>query len=92
MLNSCESLKSLGGFMNLGKAYTNSTANYTSYALDLSSSNLLQKQSLLKVINNLYNIAGDNKPAQPLILGAANLNKLTAEEIAIATSKGWTVS
>lgn len=86
------SLKTLGGLKELGKAYTSSSVNYTSYNLNLTTCTNLTKQSLLNVINGLYDLASRNKPAQGLFLGEINLAKLTAEEIAIATNKGWNVS
>lgn len=80
-----------GGIKNLGKNYTMS-ANYSYCTLNLSSSAKLTKESLLNVINGLYDLASAEKNTQSLILGDTNLAKLTAEEIEIATNKGWTVS
>lgn len=91
--NTCTSLKNFGGMINLGQAYsTTEGANYNYYSLDLHYSNLLTHDSLMNVINNLYDIGAAGVKTQQLILGSTNLAKLTAEEIAIATSKGWTVS
>ena len=59
---------------------------------DLSSATKLTHESLMNVINNLYDIKTKGCNAQPLVLGSTNLAKLTAEEIAIATNKGWNVS
>ena len=89
---SCKSLTTLGGFTNLGQAYdTTKSANYTYYKLDLSYSTNLTHDSLMNVITNLYNIASIGVKPQQLKLGSTNLAKLTEEEIAIATSKGWNV-
>lgn len=83
----------LGGFENLGQAYgTTTTANYRNYGLNLSSSSNLTHDSLMNVINNLYDIKTKGCNTQQLIIGSTNVAKLTAEEIAIATNKGWTVS
>lgn len=92
MFNYDSNLTTLGGLKDLGKAYTGSSANYASYNLNLTTCTNLTKQSLLNVINGLYDLASHNKPAQGLFLGEINLAKLTAEEIAIATNKGWNVS
>lgn len=93
MFSSCYSLKDIGGFLNLGQAYlTTQSANYTNYKLDLSSTSLLTHDSLMNIINNLYDIASKGCNAQQLVLGSNNMARLTAEEIAIATNKGWTVS
>lgn len=87
------------GISNLGKAYTQQAANYANYTLDLSKSTGLTHDSLMNVINGLYdlnltyNVAGGGTLyTQKLILGSTNLAKLTDDEIAIATNKGWTVS
>lgn len=89
----CYNLKNLGGFENLGMAYEISqSANYGDYTLNLSSSTKITHDSLMNVINNLYDIKTKGCNAQKLILGTTNINKLTSEEIAIATEKGWTIS
>lgn len=89
----CSNLKNLGGFENLGMAYEISqSANYSDYTLKLSVSKNLTHESLMNVINNLYDIKTKGCNAQKLILGTTNINKLTSEEIAIATSRGWSVS
>ncbi len=86
-------LTDLGGLENLGKAYlTTQNANYYDYKLDLSNSQSLTHDSLMNVINNLYDIATAGVQVQQLVLGSTNVAKLTADEIAIATNKGWTVS
>lgn len=92
LLRFSHELTILGGFENLGQAYsTTQSANYGNYTLDLSSCTKLTHDSLMNVINNLYDIATKGVATQQLVLGSTNLAKLTAEEIAIATNKGWTV-
>lgn len=71
----CHNLVNFGGFKNLKKD------------LWLFSSNKLSHESLMNVINNLAVV---NEPTK-LELGSTNLSKLTDDEIAIATNKGWTV-
>ena len=86
-------LANFGGFKDLGKAYlTTQSTGYGSYRLDLRWSPSLTHDSLMNVINNLYDIKSKGCNAQELVLTSKNLTKLTAEEIAIATNKGWTVS
>ena len=89
-----DALTDLGGFENLGQAYsTTQSANYRNYELDLSRiSGDLTHDSLMNVINNLYDIATKGVQAQQLTIGATHLAKLTEDEIKIATDKGWTVS
>lgn len=92
VLYNCSQLTEFGGFENLGKAYlVSANYNYRDYKLDLSRT-ALNHDSLMNVINGLYDIASIGVKTQQLILGSTNLAKLTAEEIAIATNKGWTVS
>ena len=89
----CPSLIDFGGLKNLGKAYlTTQTANYSGYALKLSSCPKLTHDSLMNVINNLYDIKSKGCNPQSLILGSTNISKLSAEEIQIATDKGFSVS
>jgi surface protein len=93
MLYGCKSLTTLGGFTNLGQAYsTTQSANYGDYTLTLSSSTKITHDSLMNVINNLYDIAAKGVKTQQLVIGSTNLAKLTAEEIQIATDKGFSVS
>lgn len=93
MFINCRNLTNLGGLVDLGKAFlTTASENYTNYTITLSSSYKLTHESLMNVINNLYDIATAGVPAQQLIIGATNLAKLTESEIKIATDKGWTVS
>ena len=93
MFYDCLSLTTFGGLKNVGQAYlTSQSANYSNYTLNLSACTLLTHDSLMNVINGLYDIATKGCNAQQLILGSTNLAKLSAEEIAIATNKGWTVS
>lgn len=89
----CSVLTTLGSFQNLGMAYsTTESANFRYYTLDLSNSTKLTHDSLMNVINNLYDIATKGCNAQQLILGSTNLAKLTAEEVAIGTERGWNIS
>lgn len=89
----CRALVNFGGLKNLGKSYsTSSSANNSSYKLNLSASTLLTHESLMNVINGLYDIASLGCNTQNLNLGTTNLAKLTEDEIAIATNKGWNVT
>ncbi|MDO5432960.1 leucine-rich repeat protein [Eubacterium sp.] len=57
------------------------------YDLDISASTKFTAEALVEVMNNLKAASG-----QTLTMGAANLAKLTAEQKAIATNKGWTLA
>ena len=95
----CSSLENFEGFKDLGKGYTQKTANYSSYSCNVSTITTLTHDSLMNIINNLYDLNltygvanGGTLYTQQLVLGSTNLAKLTADEIAIATNKGWSVS
>ena len=89
----CRSLENFNGIINLGQAYSiRQSANYSNYKLNLSACTNLTYDSLMNIINSLYDIATLGVKSQQLVLGSTNLAKLTAEEVAIATNKGWTVS
>ena len=87
ILADCTSLTNLGGFRNLGKSFPTTGVIYTLYLY----SPLLTHESLMNVINNLYDIKSIGIKTQTIDIGEANLAKLTAEEIAIATNKGWNI-
>lgn len=91
MFSNCSNLTNLTFGNNLGLGYT-ANENSTYSMLVLSSCSNLTHDSLMDVINKLYDLASNGKNSQKLVLGSTNLAKLTEEEIAIATNKGWTVS
>ena len=91
--NYCTNLIDFGGLENLGQAYkTSRNANDLDYQLNLSYSTQLTHESLMNVINNLYDIKTKGCKAQQLILGSTNISKLSAEELQICTERGWSVS
>ena len=93
MFSDDKALQNIGGLINLGQAYsTTQSANNSYYTLNLSTSKLLTHDSLMNVINNLYDIATKGVKTQQLVLGSTNISKLSADEIAIATNKGFSVS
>ena len=92
-LSGANNVVNIGGFENLGAAYlTTAAADYSYYRLDLRDCSKLTHESLMNVINNLYDIKTKGCKAQSLRLGATNLAKLSEDEIAIAQNKGWNVS
>ena len=95
--NGCKSLENFNGIINLGQAYlTTQSANYNGYKLILSDSTLLTEQSIINILNNLYDIATKGCNTQTVTLGATNLAKLTSTEgqqaLASAQSKGWNIN
>ena len=79
MFGDCSALENLGGFLNC------------KVDLSLSNSTKFTHDSLMNVINNLYDLTANGLSGQTLTLGSTNIAKLTADEIAIATNKGWTI-
>ena len=97
MFNGCSALSNLGGFRNLGQAYLiTQSANDSNYKLDLSYATRLTEQSLINVLNNLYDIKTKGCNPQQVVLGSYNLSKLTSEEgqqaLAQAQQFGWSIS
>ena len=76
MFHACKSLTDLGGFAGLHAG------------IDLSHCPLTH-DSIMNVINNAADVT--EYPAR-LTLGSTNLAKITDEEIAVATNKGWTLA
>lgn len=84
-MDSCRMLQNIiFGPNNSGKLTTNAT--YPLIRFDWSP--LLTRQSIL----NIFDALADGVSGKTLQLGSANLNKMTAEEKAIATNKGWTLT
>ena len=78
ILLGCEALTYLGGFKNL---HISVTSGFIENSVDLT------VESLMNVINNL-----SKGNYLTLCFGSINLGKLTSEQIAIATNKGWTLT
>lgn len=85
----------LGGFINLGKGFLqNGTAAAHTMAFDKYMQNL-SHDSLVNIFNGLYdlNLHTFTFTNQPTIqLGATNYSRVSADEIKIATDKGWIVT
>lgn len=59
-------------------------------SFDISASTEFTREALLEIINNCFDLTTLNKTAT-LTMGSTNLAKLTDEDKAIATAKGWTL-
>ena len=75
-VGSCYSLRTFGGLIGMNKSFYCSGSDVLSY------------ESLLNVLNGL----ADGVSGQTLTLNEVLVNLLTDDDIAIATSKGWSVS
>ena len=78
-----------GGFRNLGKKY-NVTNTNTNYGFLLAPN--LTYESLLNVINELYDRASVGYPILTLKMHSNHMALLSEDDIARATAKGWTLS
>ena len=76
-------LTDLGGFKDL-------KVNTSSYFLDRVPNATVE--SLMNVINNLYDLTANGLSGKTINFGTTNLNKLTDEQKAVATAKGWTLT
>ena len=80
-------LTDLGGFKDLGKQ----SSMYGTSSRFLDSAPNLTHESLMNVINNLYDRKSNGLSTLTISFGTTNLNKLTDEEKSIAVNKGWTL-
>lgn len=83
-----EALTDLGGFRDLGKQ--SSVTGINSGFLERAPN--LTHESLMNVINNIYDRKANGLSTLTINFGTTNLNKLTDEEKSIAINKGWNLS
>lgn len=81
-------LMHIGGFKNLGmkSSVSGTSSSFLNYLPNLT------HESAVNIINGLYDRASAGYSVLTLKFHANTLAKLTDEEIAIATNKGWTIS
>lgn len=90
-------LEKTAGLKDVGMAYeTTKAENYSAYSIDFHFCTKLLEQSLINILNNLYDIKTKGCKPQKVVFGSTNLAKLTSEEgqqaLSNAQAKGWTVS
>ena len=83
-------LKNFGGFINYGMK--SNASSITNYNFGLSPCNNLTHTSLMNIINNLYDRATAGYSVLTIKFHPDALARLSDDDIAIATSKGWTIS
>ena len=89
----CSNMANISGTLsNIGKGYTSATVNLSAYRITLNASTKLTHDSMMNIINGLYDLETAGKAKQSLVFGSTNLAKLSSAEIAIATTKGWNVT
>ena len=92
----CGNVTSMNAF--LGYSNINTLTDLGGFKdLKISISEFLDKapnltvESLMNVINNVYDLTANGLSGKKLKFGQTNLDKLTPEQIAVATNKGWTL-
>ena len=90
-------LEKTAGLKDVGMAYeTTKAENYSAYSVDFHFCTKLLEQSLINILNNLYDIKTKGCKTQKVILGSTNLAKLVSEEgqqaLAQAQQFGWNIS
>ena len=81
----CSNLVDIAGFKNLGK--------YNAITLELmfKEAPKISRQSCINIFNNLYDRKSAGYSVKEIDFDNAVLNRLSSDDIAIATKKGWTV-
>ena len=97
--NIAVNLTTIENVYNIGMAFTKETQYYSSYSVDVRYQTKLTYQSIMNIINGLYDLNisydvanGGTLYRQKLILNASQKGLLTPEEIQIATDKGWDIT
>lgn len=97
IFDGCKGLVNIGGLKDIGKAYDpRVNVNNSIYDVNISSCVNATEQSVINILNGLYDIASLGIKTQKCVLGSTNIAKLTSVEgqqaLVNATAKGWTVS
>lgn len=66
--------------------------NFKITGLELNKCYKLTKSTLLDILNKLADVTEDSENTYTITFGTINLSKLTEDEIAIGTNKGWVIS
>ena len=87
MFGECYSLTNVGGLYNLGLSFRQNNQYLTLYSPKLTIT------SIMNIFNTIYdmNLRNDNINSAIMYIGE-NVHKLSAEQVAIATAKGWTIT
>ena len=91
MFNGCTNLTDVGGLINLGMQ-SNLAAPTSKYVGIFLGCKNITRESVLNIFNGLYDRATAGYSNLKLFFEADVINRLTEDDIAIATNKGWTIS
>ena len=94
----CTNLKNINGFYNIGKAFNQKKTNYFNYFFDLSDCPNITHDSIVSIIDGLYDLnisygvaTGGVLYRQKFGIHPDVLSTLTEEEKNLITSKGWNI-
>lgn len=87
-LYSCDKLENFGGFVDLGKNFTGSSSK-TFYMG--TNHKALTRESMINTFNALYDLTTTFTGTAQFYVSKYPYAKITDDDIAIATSKGWTI-
>ena len=85
----CGELENITGVTNCGKGFTGTSSSY--HNLSFSSCSKITKQSCLNIFNTIYDMTNTSVTDAKITLHATTKALLSADDIAIATNKGWTI-
>ena len=88
MFRQCYNLTNIGGFIQLGKAFR--TRTHVKWHLEDSA--VLTRESCINIFNNLSTLNPLTNEGSTLTFNPAVIAKLSADDIAIATNKGWIIA
>ena len=87
MVNYCYSLKNLGGFVNLGKAFT------SAQTLDILKSSMLSNQSVQNIIDTVYDMNLNTKGGSATLkLSQSVIDAMSDTQKSQLAAKGWTLT
>lgn len=91
MFGGCSNLSSISGdlFYNLGANFPVDSIYPTNFVLDLSGLSLYDPYVIPAIFNN---IGSTSCPFAEIYLSLEQFNSLSAEDVAVATAKGWAVT
>ena len=87
MFGSCSDISDLGGFTNMGKAFT------SSQTLDISYSSILTNQSVQNIIDTVYDMNLNTKGGSATLkLSQSVINSMSDAQKSQLAAKGWTLT
>ena len=92
MFKDCTAVTTISGLKNFGKSIARYTTNETACKEMFKGCPNITRQSSINIFNNLYDRKAAGYSVLTLQFEPEVIARLTSDDIAIATNKGWTVS